>query len=142
MTLNGIGFSFLCFFQGVAICSVAKFAGKSRKKRKRNVAAWDDISDEGDSEADSDESEWIMHEPSAAELFSAKAEKVMKAKMGRKAKKPSGGMDAFASADDYQQQIEADLAAMTAEVEDKTQPTKLPHNKVGAKRKQKQRRLL
>ena len=127
-------------FQGCAICFVANFAGKSKKKRKRNVAAWDDISDEGSSAADSDEGEWVMHEPPTAESLSANTDKVMKSKKGKKSKKPSGGLDAFASADDYQQQIEADLAAMPAEVEDRAQPTKLHRGKAGAKHKQKQQR--
>ena len=124
----------------IAISVVANAAGKGRKKRKRNVAGWDDVSDGGHSGADSEEGEWILHEPSKAEPRSAKADKVMKAKKGKKSKKPSGGLDAFASADDYQQQIEADLAAMPAEVEDRAQPTKLQHSKAGAKHKQKQRR--
>lgn len=41
---------------------------------------------------------------------------IPKKSKGRKSKRPSGGLDAFASADDYLHQIETDLASMPADV--------------------------
>ena len=82
-----------------------------------------------------------MHEPSKSESQQAKGDKITKGHKGTKPRRPSGGMDAFASADDYQQQIEADLAAMPAEVEGSisAQPAKLHRSKAGVKHKQKRR---
>lgn len=89
------------------------------KNKKRKVEAWDDIPDDSDSESGSDEADWVMHQPfkpdSARGQVSARLSMPKKSK-GRKPKKPSGGLDAFASADDYLHQIETDLASMPADV--------------------------
>ncbi len=80
---------------------------------------WDDISDDSDFESGSDEADWVMHQPSkpdsAQGQTSARLSMPKKSK-GKKSKKPSGGLDAFASADDYLHQIESDLASMPADV--------------------------
>lgn len=94
------------------------FAGKGKNK-KRKVEAWDDIPDDSDSESGSDEADWVMHQPSKANSAQAQTSawlSIPKKSKGRKTKKPSGGLDAFASADDYLQQIETDLASMPADV--------------------------
>ena len=84
------------------------------KGKKRKVEAWDDISDDAESESGSDDADWIMHEPP----MSNSAEKLgaQKKSKGKKPKKASGNLNAFASADDYLDQIETDLASMPADV--------------------------
>lgn len=83
------------------------------KTKKRKVEAWDDISDDAESESGSDDADWVMHEPpmsNSAEKLSAQ-----KKSKGKKPKKASGNLNAFASADDYLDQIETDLASMPAD---------------------------
>ena len=92
-------------------------AGTGKKKRK--VEAWDNIPDDSDSESGSDEADWVMHRPSKPDSAQGQTSarlSVLKKSKGRKSKKPSGGLDAFASADDYLHQIETDLASMPADV--------------------------
>ena len=89
------------------------------KKKKRKVEAWDDVPDDSDSESGSDEADWVMHRPSKPDSAQGQTSarlSVLKKSKGRKSKKPSGGLDAFASADDYLHQIETDLASMPADV--------------------------
>jgi len=98
-----------------------RFAGKGKKK-KLKVAAWNDVPDDSESELGSDGADWVMHEPSLPDTTqkqgSAHADKlsIKKRNPGKKPKKRSGGLDAFASADDYLQQIETDLASLPADV--------------------------
>jgi len=89
------------------------------KNKKRKVEAWDDIPDDSDSESGSDEADWVMHQlskPDSAQGQTSGRLSMPKKSKGRKSKKPSGGLDAFASADDYLHQIETDLASMPADV--------------------------
>jgi len=89
------------------------------KKKKRKMEAWDDIPDDSDSESGSDEADWVIHQPSKPESAQGQTSarlSIPKKSKGRKSKKPSGGLDAFASADDYLHQIETDLASMPADV--------------------------
>ena len=89
------------------------------KNKKRKVEAWDDIPDDSDSESGSDEVDWVMHQPSkpdSAQGQTSARPSIPKKSKGRKSKKPSRGLDAFASADDYLNQIETDLASMPADV--------------------------
>ena len=100
------------------------FAGSALagKNKEHKVAPWDDIPDESDVE--SDEADWVMAEPanpvaSLQQQAKAQGNKSMVLKNGegkKKKKKPRGGLDAFASADDYLQQIETDLANAPADV--------------------------
>ena len=101
-----------------------RLAGKQSKK-KRKIAAWDDISDDDDDEPGaSDEDNWVMHQPTAAgpkkQKAGSKAGTAAAAKQAKrqlKAKRlPTGSMAAFASADDYMQDIDTDLAAVPADV--------------------------
>lgn len=84
------------------------------KGKKRKVEAWDDISDDAESESGSDDADWVMHEPPISK--SAEKLSAQKKSKGKKPKKTSGSLDAFASADDYLHQIETDLASMPADV--------------------------
>ncbi len=89
------------------------------KNKKRKLEAWDDIPDDSDSESGSDEADWVMYQPSKPDSARGQTSARMsipKKSKGRKSKKPSGGLDAFASADDYLHQIETDLASMPADV--------------------------
>lgn len=97
--------------------------GKKRKGKKRKVEPWDDISDDGDDVVGSDDESWVMHKPTVASLQQQQASDkldslpAVKQKQHRKAKRlPRDGMDAFASADDYMQDIETDLASVPADV--------------------------
>ena len=107
--------------QALCIVSIVA-AGKGRKKKKnQKVAPWDDISDDSDSGEDN-AAEWVMHQPSmargskhqlAAQTHMLRKPSKSKAKKG---KKPSGGLNAFASADDYMPEIEKDLASLPADM--------------------------
>lgn len=97
-----------------------QLAGKQNKK-KRNVAPWDDIpDDDSNGEGSSDEDNWVMHKAAEKQEAASKADTAAAAKQAKrqlKAKRPpTGGMNAFASADDYMQDIETDLAAVPADV--------------------------
>ena len=96
-------------------------AGRGKKTKKQKLAPWDDIPDDSDSGED-DTAEWVMHQPSKAQgsQQQAAARKFMLGKLkkskAKKGKKPSGGLDAFASADDYMPEIEKDLASLPPDV--------------------------
>ena len=98
--------------------------GRKTKKKKRKVDPWDDISDDNDGEEGSDKDDWVMHEPTLASLKKQRASQksdvnlaVKQQKREAKAKRlPTVGMVAFASADDYMQDIETDLAAVAADI--------------------------
>ena len=98
-------------------------AGRKTKK-KRKVDPWDDISDDDGGEEGSDKDDWVMHQPTLASLKKQQGSQKTDAAVAAKQKKreakpkrlPTVGMDAFASADDYMQDIETDLAAVGADV--------------------------
>ena len=106
---------------------------------------WDDIPDDTDSAEDSgSEGEWVMHQPSKAVLShqtAAHADKPSKQKKSKagKGKKPRGGLDAFAYADDYMPDIEKDLAGLPADVA-LTEEADVPRPKRSVKRKQGRKR--
>ena len=112
------------YFASAANNTCFQLAGKQNKK-KRKVAPWDDIpDDDSNGEGSSDEDNWVMHKSADAVLkkqkAGSKADTAAAAKQAKrqlKAKRlPTGGMSAFASADDYMQDIETDLAAVPADV--------------------------
>ena len=106
------------------MCHDGRAGSKTKKKKKTKVDPWDDTSDDNAGEEGSAKDDWVMHEPTLASLEkqrgSQKSDVAVAAKQKKreaKAKRlPTGGMDAFASADDYMQDIETDLAAVAADV--------------------------